>query len=244
MLAQNWPKSWLWNAKVHSRGYVYIFLAYEKQGLVEKKLLFTKEKYLTKPSFPVYCWPTLYKRVTHRPCHSWYQPLCTYLYVTQFQAHARWLQRDKEGAGVLLSVTWLRCFDKVHPFYQGAVFMGLEIYVFGKTYLQKRTQNVEYEIRSRAWKGPQWVKGPEAGASGASCKVVWTRSVWNVEGAEILEMGGEAQFKAGNGCPSSPVAEQLSENWELHKMNLRVNTKMFSNYHLCFITLCKMSMLK
>lgn len=65
-----------------------------------------------------------------------------------------------------------------------------------------------------------------------------------MEGAEILETEGEARFKAGNGCSSSPVAEQLSENWELQKMNLKMNTKMFSNYNLCFITLCKMSMLK
>lgn len=65
-----------------------------------------------------------------------------------------------------------------------------------------------------------------------------------MEGAEILETDEEVQFKAGNGCPSSPVAELLSENWELQKINLRMNTKMFANYNLCFITLCKMSMLK
>lgn len=40
------------------------------------------------------------------------------------------------------------------------------------------------------------------------------------------------------------VAEPWSGNQELWKMNLRMNTEMFSNYNLCFITLRKMSMLK
>lgn len=44
--------------------------------------------------------------------------------------------------------------------------------------------------------------------------------------------------------PSSPVPMHLSENWELQKMNLRMNAKMFANYNLYFITLCKMSVLK
>lgn len=44
--------------------------------------------------------------------------------------------------------------------------------------------------------------------------------------------------------PSSPASEQLSENWVLQKMNLRMHTKMCSDYNLCFITLCKMSMLE
>lgn len=38
-------------------------------------------------------------------------------------------------------------------------FYRLEINTLGKTRLQKRIQNYKYEIRSRAWKGPQWVKG-------------------------------------------------------------------------------------
>lgn len=49
-------------------------------------------------------------------------------------------------------------------------FYGLEINTLGKTRLQKRIQNYKYEIRSRAWKGPQWVKGLEGKASGAHVK--------------------------------------------------------------------------
>lgn len=46
------------------------------------------------------------------------------------------------------------------------------------------------------------------------------------------------------GGPSSPVPMHLPENWELQKMNLRMNAKMFADYNLYFITLCKMSVLK
>lgn len=37
-------------------------------------------------------------------------------------------------------------------------------------------------------------------------------------------------------CPSSPRGEQLSENQELRKMNLRMNTKKFSNYNVFHYT--------
>jgi hypothetical protein len=65
-------------------------------------------------------------------------------------------------------------------------------------------------------------------------------------------LSGQAKPEAGGGWrwlgvadgPSFPVAMHLSENWDLQKMNLRMNAKMFANYNLYFITLCKMSVLK
>lgn len=61
-----------------------------------------------------------------------------------------------------------------------------------------------------------------------------------MERTEVL--CGHVKPEAGGS--SSPVAVHLAENWELPKMNLRVNTKMLANYNLGFITLCKMSVLK
>ena len=41
----------------------------------------------------------------------------------------------------------------------------------------------------------------------------FSRSAWNVQGAEILETDGKLSLKLVMvDCPSSPVAEQLSEN--------------------------------
>lgn len=58
-------------------------------------------------------------------------------------------------------------------------------------------------------------------------------------------LDGHLKPESGEDCgPPSPVTVRLAENWESQKMNLRMSTKMFANYNLCFITLHKMSVLK
>lgn len=84
-------------------------------------------------------------------------------------------------------------------------FMGLEIYAFGRTSLQKRIQiqNTITNTKSDpgSWKGPQWVKAPKAQASITAHKSTPSlhQSAWNVEGVEILGTDGKVKFKAGDG---------------------------------------------
>lgn len=98
----------------------------------------------------------------------------------------------------------------------------------------------KYKIRSRILMGPQVVKAPIQASSCESVTSLW-RMGYVRSPRWTSKAWGWGWLPVADG-PSSPVA--VSENWDLQKMNLRMNAKMFANYNLYFITLCKMSVLK